>query len=129
MTLKQILSFRDDKLIVYWDSEKDSINFNIHRIHLYFAAYAFFDENLAEICDDGNSSVDPSNPDNDEERHAIIEYIRNVPFFVAYVVEDDGSDGGIPTVWIYSARFATKNELNTFYNKGKKRQNRKKFKW
>ena len=126
MTLKQILSFRDDKLIVYWDSEKDSINFNIHRIHLYFAAYAFFDGNLAEICDDGNSSVDPSNPDNDEERHAIIEYIRDVPFFVAYVVEDDGSEGNILAVRIYSARFAMKNELKTFYNKGKIRTHRHK---
>lgn len=126
MILEQILSFHGDKLIVHWDSEKDSINFNIHRLHLYFEAYAFFDKNSAEIYDDGNSSVDPSNPDNDEERHAIIGYIKDVPFYVEYVVEDDGSEGNIPKVRIYSARYAMRTELNTFYNTGKNRKSRHK---
>ena len=129
MTLEQILSFHDDKLIVHWDTKKDVTNFKEHIIYLWFVGYEFFDENLVEIYDEGNSIVDPYNSDNDEERNAIIGCIRDVPFFVAYVMEDDGSDGGIPTVRIYSVRLATKNELNTFYNKGKKRQNRKKFKW
>ena len=114
MPLEQILSFHDDKLIVNWDSEKDSTNFNNHLIHLYYAAYAFFDENSTEIYDEGNSSVDPSNQDNTEHRRAIIGYIRDVPFCVAYIVEDDGSEGNIPAVRIYSARFATKTELIIF---------------
>ncbi|MSS59527.1 BrnT family toxin [Erysipelotrichaceae bacterium Oil+RF-744-GAM-WT-6] len=117
MTHEQTLSFHDDKLIVHWDSEKDSINYHSHHIHLYFAAYTFFDENLAEIYDEGNSSVDPSNLDNTEHRLAIIGYIRDVPFYVAYIVEDDGSEGNIPAVRIYSARFATKNELNICKNR------------
>lgn len=90
MTLEQILSFHDDKLIAHWDSEKDSTKFKIHCIHLYYVAYAFFGENSIDIYNDDNSGVDPSNPDNAEHRRVIIWYIRGVPLYVAYIVEDDG---------------------------------------
>lgn len=56
MTLEQILSFNDDKLIVYWDSKKDVTNFKEHNVHLWFVGYAFFDENLVEIYDENETT-------------------------------------------------------------------------
>lgn len=121
MTLDRVLIFQADRIRVYWDSEKDSVNLRDYHIHLYYAAYAFFDHNRAEIYDYGNSTIDPENSSNDKERHAIIGFIRDVPLFVVNIVIDDGSESRVEAVRIYSARKATRKEVEKFYIAGKKR--------
>ena len=82
-----------------WDSEKAEKNKKKHKIHFEDAALVFFDENLIDDYDEAHSNF--------EDRIKIIGKVEKI-LVVIYTERGDRNR-------IISARTATKDEVNRYY--------------
>ena len=82
-----------------WDSEKDQINFQKHRIRFDVAANVFKDENRIDQFDEEHSD--------EENRYITIGRVKEI-LFVVYTEREDATR-------LISARRANKEERRNYY--------------
>lgn len=82
-----------------WDSEKETINYQKHKIHFKTAVNVFKDPNRIEFFDKIHSIQ--------EERYITIGIVEDV-IFVVYTIRTDN-------IRIISARIASKSEKRLYY--------------
>lgn len=91
-----------------WDNNKNIINIKKHKISFEDAIYVFADKNALIMKDEEHSDY--------EDRFITMGNIKGK--FIAVVVHTDRTkNSNEEIIRIISARYATKNEINQYYNR------------
>lgn len=92
--------FRLNNELFEWDAEKESLNYEKHRVHFETAARVFRDENRIELYDEKHSD--------DEDRYNTIGKVDDV-LFVVYTARRE-------RIRLISARIATPMERRIYHD-------------
>lgn len=92
-----------------WDNNKNLINIKKHKISFEDAIYVFSDKNALIMKDEEHSDY--------EDRFITMGNI-NRKFIVVVVHTDRTKNSNEEVIRIISVRYATKNEINQYYNRG-----------
>ena len=92
-----------------WDNNKNLINIKKHKISFEDAIYVFSDKNALIMKDEENSYY--------EDRFITMGNIKG-KFIVVVIHTDRTKNSAEEVIRIISARYATKNEINQYYNRG-----------